>query len=113
MSVLLANAVATWNKQSFKKVLKNELEALPSGSLPLALATTQGGLVDDSDISVSVISSKEVEGAITVKVGVFFYEVISGCNCDDDPEAFNTRCELEVSIDKETAIATFELIDSE
>jgi hypothetical protein len=109
MSTLTA-ALRAWPSDDFARALKADLEALPAGTLPLHLATTQGGLVDDSDISVSVLTHTDDAAAIRARVGVFFTEAVGGCNCHDDPIRANGYCLLEVSIHKRTAAADFVLL---
>ena len=93
-----------------EKALKHELENLPAGTLPLEKGTNRGGFVDDSDISVTVISVKQDKNSIQAKVGVFFTEIIAGCGCGDDPMPENTYCEMLISIDRTTFAAKFEVI---
>lgn len=83
------------------------MENLEASVLPLDKGTTQGGLVDDSNISATIINFTEEEGYIQAKVGVFFNEIIGGCSCGDDPLSENAYCEIQVSIDKATAEAEF------
>ena len=99
-----------WNTDSFNQSLKYEMQNLKSGMLPLHLGTTQGGMVDDSNISASIINSSDNDDYILAKVGIFFNEIIGGCNCDDDPASENTYCEILVSINKKTAETTFTVI---
>ena len=93
-----------------EKTLKHELENLPAGTLPLEKGTSRGGFVDDSDISVTVITVKQAENSMQAKVGVFFTEIIVGCGCGDDPMPENAYCEMLISIDRTTFAAKFEVI---
>lgn len=95
---------------AIEKVLKRELEGLPSGTLPLHRCTSRGGYVDDSAISATVIKVEQGVDRVRCKVGIFFTEIITGCGCGDDPFPENAYCELMVSIDKSTAEAEFEII---
>ncbi len=103
----LANSLKEWNSEGFKKTLKKELEALTDGTLPLEQATCQGGKADGSNISALINSAIETETKIQVNVGIFFNEIIAGCNCGDDPMSENTYCDLLVTIDKKTAETVF------
>jgi len=94
----------------FGRQLKHELEHLPVGTLPLEQATTHGGQVDDSNISASVIEVREDGGCIRARVGIFFNEIVGGCNCGDDPLSVNAYCLIQVSIDGESAEAEFALL---
>jgi len=105
----LTNSLKNRGSENFKKVLKQEIEALGNDDLPLNQATCQGGLADDSNISALINSVTENETQLLIKVGVFFNEIVAGCNCGDDPSSENTYCELLVSIDKSTAEASFSL----
>ena len=93
-----------------EQALKHELENLPAGTLPLEKCTHRGGFVDDSDISITVINMKQHENSIQAKVGIFFTEIIVGCGCGDDPMPENAYCEMQVSIDRTTFTAKFEVI---
>ena len=103
----LNNSLKNWGSENFKKTLKQELEALEDGVLPLEQAICQGGKADGTNISALVNSATENETSIQINVGVFFNEIIAGCNCGDDPMAENTYCELLVSIDKKAAETDF------
>ncbi len=103
----LTHSLKNWGSEDFKKTLKQELEALEDGTLPLDQAICQGGKADGSKISALINSATEKDTTIQVKVGVFFDEIIAGCNCGDDPMSENTYCDLMVSIDKTTAEAHF------
>ena len=97
--------------QLFARRLKGALERLPPGTLPLALATTQGGQVDDSDISVTLLAVRDDGNVIRARVMVFFSEIVGGCSCGDEPVSANGYCELVVSIDRRTAAAQFTVIE--
>jgi len=108
--ITLKKSLQAWGHTDFNKVLKQELESLETGSLPLHKATCQGGLVDDSNISALINSASETDTHIEVNIGVFFNEIVAGCNCGDDPSTDNTYCELCVQIDKDTAISRIILL---
>jgi len=108
--IKLTASLSNWGGDGFARTLKTELEGLIMGSLPLEKATTQGGQVDDSEISVTVIDAFDRETSIQAKVGVFFSEIVGGCSCGDEPVAENAYCEILVSIDKRTAVAEFSVI---
>jgi hypothetical protein len=106
----LPDSLRAWQTNSFNQTLKRELRALPGGTLPLHKGTTQGGLVDDSDIAVTILRSSEDGSSIQAEIGVFFHEIVGGCSCGDDPVADNSYCELRITIDKISAEAHFSLI---
>ena len=102
-------SLKSWSSENFKKTLKQELEALEDGALPLDQAICQGGKADGSKISALINSATENDTSIQINVGVFFDEIIAGCNCGDDPMSENTYCDLMVNIDKTTAEACFSI----
>lgn len=106
----LPNTRHSYTSDDGAQVLKAELESLPPGSLPLHLATTQGGRVDDRDITVTVFTASDSNDSIRAHIGVFFTEVVGGCNCHDDPIEVNAYGELRVTIDKASAEARFEVL---
>lgn len=99
------NALLNWNSNSFKHALKKEIENLSAGTLPLGNGISQGGYIDDNDITATILSASDNHSAIDAKVGVFFTEIVGGCNCNDDPIEVNAYCELIISIDKTTSEA--------
>ena len=107
---ILPDTVLQCRSSCFEKVLKRELENLPTGTLPLENATSRGGFVDDSDISATVIKVKQNEKEVQARVGIFFTEIVTGCGCGDDPMPENAYCEMLISIDKTTSEAKFEVV---
>ena len=105
--VVLSRSLCAWRSEAFPKILKAELEGLNKAQLPLDKAISQGGLVDNSDVSVVVLRSREEHRRICTHIGVFFSEIVGGCSCGEDPVVQNAYCELDVYIDKKTAHAVF------
>lgn len=104
------HSLHAWPSVSFFQALKNELEQLEPGTLPLHKAVTQGGYVDDSHITATVFHAEEDNGAIHVRVGIFFTEIVINCGCGDDPMETNTYCTMQIRIDKDTGQAEFEVM---
>jgi len=104
------DTVRAWQTDAFAQCLKRELMGLGKGGLPLARGVTYGGAVDDSDLTVTVLRSRDDGPAIVARVGVFFTEVIGGCSCGDDPTSTPAYCELRIRIDKATAEAQLVLV---
>ena len=103
----LSKALAYSGADSLAQALKRAIESLEPGTLPLAQATTQGGHVDDSQVSATILSVAETERSIEARAGVFFHEIVGGCSCGDPPVSENASCEIRVSIDKATGEAEF------
>ena len=103
-------AVSSWASDSFKQTLKSEIESLKTGSLPLQNGISQGGYVDDSNITATILSASDDHSVIRAKVGIFFTEIVGGCNCNDDPVEINAYCEIIINIDKATANADIDAL---
>ncbi|MFW2372561.1 MAG: glucosamine--fructose-6-phosphate aminotransferase [Gammaproteobacteria bacterium] len=97
--------------RSFTRNFKHYLEQLEPDSLPLHRCTSQGGMVDDTNISVSILSVEETESTIEVKIAVFFTEIIGGCSCGDDPLSENAYGELLAIIDTASRKLTFSVLN--
>jgi hypothetical protein len=99
----LPKSLSAFGSSAFNQVLKRELADFKSGDFPLHKAITQGGLVDDKEISFSILNSIEKEQDIDVKLGVFFNEIVGGCSCGDPPMQVTNYCELLIKINKQTS----------
>ncbi|MBT8429849.1 MAG: glucosamine--fructose-6-phosphate aminotransferase [Gammaproteobacteria bacterium] len=111
-SIRLGHCLEAEDSERFKQRLASALNALPRGSLPLHAGCGQGGLVDDSDISASVLGVEQDNDRFVARVGIFFTEIVGGCNCNDDPLEVNAYCVLEVAISRADGVATFTPLQS-
>lgn len=108
----LCNAIRAWRSDSFFKTLKNELEQLESGLLPLEQCVAQGGYVGDHRITATILHADEDAQAVHAKAGIFFTEIVINCGCGDDPMETNAYCELKIKIDKISGQAEFAVIQN-
>jgi hypothetical protein len=99
-----------WQSVAFTRILKGEIEALGTGSLPLDQGITQGGFVDDENVAALVLNATGDDQYIDSEVGVFFTEIIAGCNCGDEPDTINVYCRLKLRINRATAEAEIRLV---
>ena len=96
--------------ENFAEIFKAEVQNLHVDDLPIQLATTQGGLVDNDDVKWMVLTLSETDDQVQVRTGVFFSEVVGGCSCGDDPYRSTGYCEMLVVIDKRNGAAKFQLL---
>jgi hypothetical protein len=75
------------------------IQGLPVDRLPLAAACQHGGHVDAASLRAGTVRSLRDGNAIIVTIGLFFDELIGGCNCSDDPVAATSYAEFDVCID--------------
>lgn len=98
------------NAETLSAQLKTQLEALPINDLALHQATTQGGAIADKPISISILNITESNTTIQVRAGMFFTEVVGGCNCHDDPVEYNGYGITQITIDRQTGNADIQLL---
>lgn len=111
MSIRLDRSLNAWKTPSFREILKNEIEGLGAGMLPLQQGLTQGSYAGD-EFKVMIISVLSGAGMISVKAGIFYSSTIPGCNCADDPtpvDEQNEYCELQFDINMENGDVTIAL----
>ncbi len=112
--ILLDRTLRAWGTPAFDDVLKQQLLQLDIDQLPLQQGMSMGSYVIDAPITLVNIRAAEVHDVIRVQAGVFFQTVIAGCSCADDPSPVNENneyCEVQLDIDKTTAVAKVTLAD--
>ena len=107
---VLKQALQSWGHDAFKQVLKNELQQLPEGELPLGKCSMRGGNIDHDSLSVSVLSVSDDEQNILAKISVFFNEISAGGSCGFDPTTESGYGEMLVRIDKDSGETEFEVV---
>ena len=88
------------------------IDALPPGELPLQSCCTQGGIVDETERTISLLSVQHTDESIQARIGVFFTEVVGGCNCHDDPVRHHAYCVVQIRINRRDANIEIALGDS-
>lgn len=111
--IQLPNALKAWGTPEFEAVLKQEIERLDAGCLPLQQGLSVSSYVTDRPFQARIIAASEANGLIRAKAGIFYTGVIAGCSCADDPtpvDELNEYCVLQFCIDRLTASTTVELL---
>lgn len=97
----------------FVAILKQEITQLDTEQLPLQQGLAISSAVTADPITVMIHRITEVDDVIRVKVGMLYTGMIGGCSCTDDPtpdSINNEYCEVQLDIDKSTAITTVTLV---
>jgi len=110
--IIFQQALTDWQSPLFEKSLKHEISNINPDYLPLQNATTQGGLVDATNISITILRHHEKNNSLIINIGLFFTEIVPSCNCDEEPLEANTYCEIKITINKSNAKTTFTLLES-
>lgn len=111
--IQLPNALNAWGTPEFERVLKQEIEQLDAGNLPLQQGLSVSSYVTDRPFQARIIAASETDGLIRIKAGIFYTGVIAGCSCADDPtpvDELNEYCVVQLDIDRVTAKATVSLL---
>jgi hypothetical protein len=110
----LPGSLKAWGRPDFDSVLKQEIEQLDPGLLPLQQGLARSSYALGEGFGVAIKRVCDEAGRIRVRIGVFFSGVIAGCSCADDPTALEAQpeyCEMELVIDKRTAETTVSLLE--
>jgi hypothetical protein len=103
----LPQALAAFGSPAFASTLKQELLALDPARLPLESATQQGGVVDTTNLDLTVLGARDEGDRLEARIGVFFAEIVGGCSCGDEPLCATAYGQLLVTIRKSDATAHF------
>ncbi len=109
----LPKSLNAWGTPGFREVLKQEIEHLDYGQLPLQQGLAISSQVAESGFSAMILNILDDPGFIHVKAGIFYSGIIAGCSCADDPTPMNEQneyCEVLLSIDKLTAATAIKLL---
>lgn len=109
----LPAAIAAWQTPDFVAALKNELAQLGVKQLPLQQALSASSYALDDELDFVIMQTTDSADCIKVNLSVFYYGVMAGCGCADDPSPLdrqNEHCEIMLTIDKRSAEATIHLL---
>ncbi|WP_457670748.1 hypothetical protein [Thiolapillus sp.] len=108
----LPKSLEAWGSPDFQAILKKELEALGIEGLPLQQGLSHSSIALDGNIQAVILTVTEATPHLSVKAGLFYTGIVSGCNCADDPgpvEAQNEYCEILVMLQKSSGEASIVL----
>ncbi len=109
----LLETLKAWKTLNFTRVFKQELAELDKNLLPLQQGLTYSNAVSDKKISAIINKTRETDTNLQIYSSIFYYGIITGCSCSDDPTPLDTQnehCELLFIIDKSTASTSVSLI---
>ncbi len=109
----LKRSLAAWGNSDFNSVLKDELQSVAADQLPLQAGLSLSSALSGEPFTIMVITAQEKGNSLWAKVGVFYTGIIAGCSCADDPtptDLQNEYCELELLIDRATAVTAVTLL---
>lgn len=83
--------------------------------LPLQQGLSLSSYVGKSPVSAIILNTTEKTDSIQIKAGIFYTGIIAGCSCSDDPsptDEQNEYCEVQFTINKDTAETTVTLLNN-
>lgn len=110
--IRLPGALAAWDSPAFAAALCAELARLDGAELPLQQGLEHGSVALAGGHSARLIAAHAEPAVIRARVGIFFRSMVAGCSCADDPtpiDALNEYCEVDVEIDRRSAVARIRL----
>lgn len=113
--IKLTKTLLALGNADFDAVFKAEVAGLDAHCLPLQQGLSSSNYALDTGISVMPIKVVETPNVIQVQAGVFYFGIIGGCSCADDPTPVDEQseyCEVQFDIDKNTAETAVSLIES-
>ena len=106
--------VRALGSREFDDVLKQAILAIDPAQLPLQQGLVHGSHALTDKLGVTILGSDVNDGAIQVRVGLFYTSIIAGCSCADDPtpvDEMSEYCGVEIDIDRRTGEATISVSD--
>jgi len=111
--IRLDKTLRAWGTPGFNDVLKQEIAELGADRLSLQQGLSASSSVANTPITVVIHNVAELEGLIRVRAGIFYQGLIGGCSCTDDPtpdSEINEYCDVQLDIDKVTAVTKIALV---
>ena len=94
----MSRCLAGQDGAELERCLADMLKAIPPDTLPLQSCCAQGGIVDETERTIGLLGHECMDWGIRVRAGVFFIEIVGGCNCHDDPVRHNAYCVIEIDL---------------
>lgn len=111
--VNLADIIKEWGRPNFENILKNTIEKMGLKQLPLQQGLSSSNMAVDGKHKVIILNTSDSQDSINIKIGVFYFGIIAGCNCAGDPSPVdeqNEYCEIQLTINKKTGDASISLL---
>lgn len=111
--IKLPEALQAWGTPAFPQTFANAIQQMDTAALPLQQALTQSSHVSDSPRTVVILDSGATDTTIRVRAGIFYFGIIAGSCCSDDPTPMceeNEYCEVQFDIDRHSGIAHLTLM---
>lgn len=112
--IALPLALKAWSGADFDTVIKREIATLAPDLLPLQKGLQHNNYAPGDDVSAIILHRGDEADFLSVKVGLFYSGITTGCSCADDPTPIdrNTEyCEVIFRINKHNAETVVSLIE--
>jgi hypothetical protein len=110
----LPKTLSAWQAEDFASIFKKEVAKLDVLIALLQQGLSHSSYAKDDNLTIIVLNKKEDNKFIEIKTGIFYFGMIAGCNCADDPspvDEINEYCELNFKVDKLSSETKIILLD--
>ncbi len=107
------DVVGKWGSADFELAFVTAVQQLGTADLPLQQALAQSSYVSESPRTVVMLGSTATDYAIQIKAGIFYFGIIAGSCCSDDPTPLceeNEYCEVLFELDRQRTAARITLL---
>lgn len=112
--IKLSQSLQAFGTSNFAYIVKQEIKNISAESLPLQQGLSLSSYVGNAPFSITILNTTDKNNTLIIKAGVFYTGIIAGCSCSDDPSPVdeqNEYCEIQFSVDKDTAETDITLLD--
>lgn len=112
--IKLTKITQALDSSSCEKVAKEEIQKIKPDLLPLQQGLSLSSYVSTTPFNAVILNIRKNNSDIDIKAGIFYTGIIAGCSCSDDPsptDEQNEYCELQFSINKDTAETEVRLLN--
>lgn len=111
--IRLEASLRAWGTPEFNAVLKREIEQ-QADALPLQQGLSASSSVGSEPVTALIHGVSEAAEAISIRVGIFYQGLVTGCSCADDPSPpgeVSEYCEVLLVVDRGSGEARVSLLE--
>lgn len=115
MQTYLNNSCANWDSNNFSDIFNCEIKSLDISQLPLQQGLSHSSIALNDKLKATILEKTDLNDCYSIRAGLFYTGIISGCSCADDPspqDEITEYCEALFLINKQSAETTITLIQT-
>lgn len=114
-SAKLSKTLNAWHTDKFTGTFQKEITNLAIMEQILQQGLSHTSYAKADNLEIIILNKQEKPKFIEIKTGIFYYGVIAGCSCNDDPtpvDEITEYCEIKFKINKLNAEAEIALLET-